>query len=363
MTLRVCFIAGTLGRGGAERQLVYMIRALAPYGVEMRVLSLTHGEIYEREILQAGVRCTWVGRSQSRLARANEVIRELRREPADIVHCAQMFVNLYAVAGARACGGVAVGAVRTDLSEDLGGAWWLLGRASLRLPRFLIANSRAGAEAARRHAGAPRVLLLPNVVDTARFHPPARERDSQRVRVLFLGRLYPQKRPDRFVRAIAELERRMPGVAESWIAGQGPLRPELEAQAAALGLAGDKLRFIGQHEDSAELLRQVDLVVLTSDSEGQPNTLLEAMATGLPVLATRSGGVDEVVPGDAGVVVDRDDEARLADELCALVADRTRRRTLGEHGLEHMRRERAAIGLGERLLGIYDTVLATQQRG
>src|SRR5689334_14904484 len=103
--ISVCFLAGTLGRGGAERQLVYMMRSLKADGrVTMRVLSLTRGEAYESDIRELGIPVTWVGRSASKAVRVAEIVRELRKHPADIVQCAQLFVNLYAVAGARACG-------------------------------------------------------------------------------------------------------------------------------------------------------------------------------------------------------------------------------------------------------------------
>lgn len=362
MTLRVCFLAGTLGRGGAERQLVYMMRSLVREDVEMRALCLTHGEAYEQDIRALGIPVTWVGQSEGKAARAAAVVRELRRQPADIVHCAQMFVNLYAVAGARACGGIELGAVRTDLARDLEGAWWLLGRISLRTPRFLLANSEAGVRAARRHTFQPEnVLMLPNVLDTERFHPPVAPRDGTGpVRVLFLARLFEQKRPDRFLRAVREAARRHPGTFEAWIAGGGPLREKMEAYAAELGLTAPQVQFLGEHPDSASLLREVDLVVLTSDWEGQPNTLIEAMGTGLPVLSTRMGAVDEVVPPDAGIVVPMEDEAALADGLCTLVTDRALRLRMGARGLESVRRERSLDVLGERLLRIYDRVLSSR---
>jgi glycosyltransferase involved in cell wall biosynthesis len=364
VTLRICFLAGTLGRGGAERQLVYMIRALVRAGVSVRVLSLTRGEAYEQEIRDLGVEVAFCGASGNKAARAVAIVRELRREPADIVQCAQLFVNLYAAAGARACGAIEIGAVRTDLSRDLVGAWWLLGRISLRVPRFLIANSRAGVRAAQRFAGSPeRVLLLENVLDTEKFHPPLGRRDrSGPVRVLFMGRLVPQKRADRFLRAFAQLERRHPGAAEAWIAGAGYLRAELERYASSLGLTSS-VRFLGEQADAAELLRQVDLVVMTSDWEGQPNSLIEAMGTGLPVLSTRMGAVDEIVPSEAGVVVPVDDEQLLADKLCVLVGDRTLREELGKRGLAHVRRELSVAALEPRLLATYEQVLSRGRRG
>jgi glycosyltransferase involved in cell wall biosynthesis len=114
------------------------------------------------------------------------------------------------------------------------------------------------------------------------------------------------------------------------IAGEGPLRPQLEAQAAALGLAA--VRFLGYHPDSAEAMRAMDVFVLPSSWEGFGLVAAEAMATGAPVVATQAGGLAEVVADGAGLLVPVGD----LDALTAAIA-----RCLGDPGL---RQELSAIG-------------------
>jgi len=80
--LKVCFLAGTLGRGGAERQLIYMLKALTTAGIPTRVLCLTKGEALENEILEMGIPVTWVGKSKWKPVRLCQIILEVIREPA-----------------------------------------------------------------------------------------------------------------------------------------------------------------------------------------------------------------------------------------------------------------------------------------
>jgi len=116
--LEVCFLAGTLGRGGAERQLTYMLRALGSAGASTRVLCLTDGEPFQREIEALGVGVEWVGPSGSRAARLYRIIQALRRRPADILQSVHFYTNLYATVAARVVGICDIGAIRNDLSSE-----------------------------------------------------------------------------------------------------------------------------------------------------------------------------------------------------------------------------------------------------
>src|SRR5262245_59851234 len=102
--LRVCILAGTLGRGGAERQRIYMLRALKEAGIKTRVLCLTRGEALEEEILALGISVTWVGRSRWRPIRLCRIIRELLRESADIFQSAHFYTNIYVALAGRLLG-------------------------------------------------------------------------------------------------------------------------------------------------------------------------------------------------------------------------------------------------------------------
>jgi len=136
-----------------------------------------------------------------------------------------------------------------------------------------------------------------------------------------VARLVPIKGVDLFLRAAALLRQRVPGV-RFVIAGDGPEREALEGQVTALGLDG-VLRFLGWRHDLPALYADLDLVVLSSRNEGTPVCLLEAMAAGVPVVATAVGGVEDLVqdrmtgrltlPGDAGA---------LASAIAEVLADR-----------------------------------------
>src|SRR6266403_5610096 len=93
--LKICFLAGTLEHGGAERQLFYMLRALCRRGAAPRLLSLDRGEFWEEPIRSLGVPVTWVGQQQSRLARLVRILRELRANPPDVLQSQHFFANGY----------------------------------------------------------------------------------------------------------------------------------------------------------------------------------------------------------------------------------------------------------------------------
>ncbi len=162
---------------------------------------------------------------------------------------------------------------------------------------------------------------------------PATVRDSLGTRatdpvVLFAGRLSPEKRVDRLLRAFAAGGERVPE-AVLWIAGDGPLRTRLEQQAESLGI-GRRVRFLGVRDDVPDLLHASDVVTLTSDTEGVPGVLTEAAGLGRPAVATRAGATAEVVEhGETGLLVDLEDEVGLARGLFDLLSNGPRRRLLG----------------------------------
>jgi glycosyltransferase involved in cell wall biosynthesis len=166
------------------------------------------------------------------------------------------------------------------------------------------------------------VHVLRNGVDLARFAP-APDRDAVRSRLgvtgvvlLAVGNLVPEKDHALAIAALAKL-----ADATLLVAGDGPLRAELEQRAARAGVAS-RVRFLGSVPQGAlvDYYNAADALVLTSRREGMPNVVLEALACGTPVVATRVGGVPEVVAADvAGRLVDATDDG-VADGARALVA-------------------------------------------
>ena len=188
----------------------------------------------------------------------------------------------------------------------------------------VVVPSIAVATYAVEHVGLPpRIIdVVPNGVDPARFDG-SRAPTGDPVAV-WVGVLAPVKRVDLLLDAVAEVPR-----LRLLVVGDGPLRGEVDRRLAASDLAG-RAEVTGWVDDPAALLAMADLYVLTSDAENCPLSLLEAMATGLPVVATAVGGVPEVVrDGVDGLLCPAGDVAAMTGALGRLAAEPYLRRLFG----------------------------------
>jgi glycosyltransferase involved in cell wall biosynthesis len=149
--------------------------------------------------------------------------------------------------------------------------------------------------------------------------------------VTTVGRLVPIKRQDIFLEMASALATRFSN-ARFLVVGDGPLRVSLERRAADLGIA-DRIRFLGWRSDLARIYAATDLFVLTSDNEGTPVALIEAMAAGVASISTDVGGVRDVVPDDQnGRVFPAGQPLQLADGAFPLLTDEALRSRVGENG-------------------------------
>jgi glycosyltransferase involved in cell wall biosynthesis len=193
-----------------------------------------------------------------------------------------------------------------------------------------------------RIARAERIAVVPLGFDLTRFDGVSSRRADARLQlglpdgpvVLLVARLVPIKRVDRFLRIAARVA--TPDVT-FMIAGDGDLGEELRRSEAAAAL-GSRVRWLGLRTDVDFLLAAADVTVLCSDNEGTPVSLIESQAAGVPVVATRVGGVAAVVvDGETGLLVDANDEEGFAAAIDRLLGDRDLRQTMGRSGREHVR--------------------------
>ncbi len=187
----------------------------------------------------------------------------------------------------------------------------------------IIANSRDLQSLANRTARLynTEVGYIPNGVDTDCYHPPEGVRMDSGIHFLFVGRLVEQKGVSRLLHALGVMQQTeavlLTGVTVT-IAGDGPLRTSLESQATLLGIE-HFVRFIGwvSREDLPKLYQEHEVLVLPSYEEGMPNVVLEAMASGLAVIAARIGGVDELVEHERnGLLFESDQELEQVLRRC-----------------------------------------------
>ena len=363
--LRVALVAGTLGRGGAEKQLGYMAAALAGAGAEVRIYSLTRGEANERKLAERGLSIHWIGRSPLPPVRLGVLMAALARFQPHIVQGGHFFTNLYVAAGAPMSGAAGIGAIRSDVHYELDGhgPW---GRPLLAAPSDLIANSWAATRAAVAAGRSPAsVHVVPNVIDLAAFDAAgggAGAGDRTGVVAIAVGNLLPAKRVDRFLRALQLARARVPRL-RGVVVGEGPERVRLESLAHELGLQPEVVSFTGARDDVPALLRQADMLVLSSEHEGFPNAVLEAMSARLPVVATPSGDVERLVAdGVTGFIVPADEPEVMAERMVGLAESPELGRRLGEAGRECVERSFTSDRLAGQLLATYRTVAERRRR-
>jgi glycosyltransferase involved in cell wall biosynthesis len=361
-SVNVCFLAGTLQNGGAERELFHILQALCQAGAAPRLLSVDRGEFWEDKIRALGVPVTWVGNGRSRLARLLRILKELRKDPPDVLQSQHFFTNAYAAVAARLLRVAGIGAMQNNGHSEVSACGALGGWLGLHLPAIIAANSRMAIQYAVAKGVRPsRLYFLPNIVDTTWFKPSVAP-SAQPLTLIAVGRLVKQKRVDRFISILGRLRTDFQLNVRGLIVGSGrpdeDLRPVLEAQARSLGLLPDAIEFRGDVSDMRSVYHEGAVCVLTSDFEGTPNVLLEAMAAGLPVVATRVGGVPEIVlNGQTGFLFEPDDINGLATALAELVKNSELRMEMGRRARAHIEQTHAPERLPAHLRTLYQLAL------
>lgn len=336
-----------MGMGGADQQLISVVHALRARGWDARIVSMTALGPMGLQARELGIPTDSLEMPRG-LPDPRGVIRLaslVRSWKPDILHSHLAHANLMARL-LRPFLPVPV-LVSTIHSIQDGGRLRLLAyRLTDRTADCTTIVSQAAAER-YLSAGAvsrERARVIPNGVDTARFRPLPEAREGLRRELglgdafawLAVGRFELAKDYPNMLGAFAQVLRQRPD-SLLLLVGKGSLQLETEALARMLGLEG-RVRFLGVRRDVPELMSAVDGYVLSSAWEGMPVVLLEAGASGIPIVATAVGGNPEVVlDGRTGFLVPPGDPAGLAKAMLRLAAlPPDQRRRLGELGREHI---------------------------
>ena len=179
---------------------------------------------------------------------------------------------------------------------------------------------------------------------------------------IFVSRLVPVKGHQYLISAIPEVLENVPS-AKLVLVGDGELRDELEQRALNLGVK-DSVIFTGLRHDVPELLAMSDLFVLSSINEGMGRVLVEAMAVGLPVVATRVGGVpDVVVDGETGILVPSENSKALASAIVKLLKDENMRQRMGEAGRRRVNPAFGVEAMVRKIESVYEELIAQKIQG
>lgn len=356
--MRILHLIQTLEFGGAEKIVISLANATAATH-EVAICCVKFVGELGKEV-DPRVRVFALGKGEgNHYGLPRELARILREGGYDVLHTHDWGVFLEGGLGAMLAGTrVRVHTVHGPYREYAAG---LVPRAKLALRHFLERQVArrfdrvAGVSEAIAHymvhdIGIPprNVCTVHNGIPVDGAAPPQPERGEGEVVFLTVGRLAAIKNHALMLRAFA---RAVEGGARArlLVAGDGPERAAIEAQAASLGL-GRAFEMLGFRDDIPQLLRGADVFLLTSRYEGISVALLESMRAGLPVIATRVGGIPETVrDGESGLLFGPDDEAGIARAIGELARDRGRRMALGRRAHELLHEEFSL----ERMMGRY----------
>lgn len=338
---RIVHVVFHLDVGGVETGVVNLARGLAKRGYPQAVCCLERGGALSGRVPPAipvwNCGTEWCRRWLPLL----RVARRLRRFRPDIVHArnAGAWRNAGAAWLLAGCPGRLVFTIHGPGEDSCGWRFRLCHRFLSLFTTRLAAVSDATAQEFAGKAGIPldRFEILHSGVDTNMFRP-RRTRHGNLCKALVLGcvaRMDGLKGHDTLLAAFASLHERSPVSLKLHLIGDGVRRAALERWAQALAI-GDSVRFLGECADVQRHMRHFDMFVLASPREGRPTSIMEALATGIPVVATRVGAVGELLDeGRLGLLIEPNDPEAIANAVLSLVRDATRRQQLGSAAREH----------------------------
>lgn len=345
-----------MGQGGAERQLFYILKALKENGAAPSLFCLTKNEYWEKPIRALGIDSHWFGRSPSRLIRLSDCMKQLNASRPSIVQSQHFYTNIYASLSAKCLNLQDVGAIRSDAISEVKENGLLFGKMSLKIPTHIAANSKNGIRNALSFGiNRSKIHFLPNVVDIEYFKPSKKK--NRTFRMLWVGRLEKQKRPHRFVHLFSLIQKEYRLPIEGTMVGEGSLGNELEQLSVDLGLDNRRFKFYGKTDNILQLYQNADCLISTSDYEGTPNVVMEAMACGLPVVASAVGDATELITNNEnGMLYDASDDKMLNRQIDWIINHPKQSKDIGLNARDYVVRNYSLNQLPHYLSDLYSAI-------
>ncbi len=368
--LTIAHVLSSFGMGGQERMALELATWQKKRGHRVLAVSLaagsegTLGELFRAAGIPAHNVPKHAGVDASLPVRLATLIGG---EAVDVVHTHNPHAMIY---GAPAAGLARAKSVHTKhgMNPDQTRRLWLRRTAATLVDAYVAVTPHLAKVAVERAECDPsRIHVVPNGIDVGRFKPDAEARSRVRAElgvpqsswlVGTVGRLAPEKDQALLIRAMAPLldERR-----QLLVVGDGPEREALE-RARSETWRSEFVHLAGARADVAPYMAAMDAFVLSSRTEGLPLVLLEAMATGVPVVSTAVGGIPDLIePEVNGLLVPPEDEHELLRQLVVLAHQPTAGLRLGQAGREAVQRRYSLALMAERYEGIYEQVTGRKQ--
>ena len=366
--MRIAQMLDTLHMGGAQKMQIFLAQCLCPLGVEVTVINLgeSPNEVVVSELKKAGARVVTIPfRRMFSPISFLKLVRFLKSEKFDLLQAYLTYSNIIGSLAGSLAGTPVIGSLRNAgyHKEKVRRARIVLENLTLKyLASRVTANGYSVGEFAKRRLGNIPVDIIVNSVDVIPpLAPEERDRvrheltgDSSRPIIFSAGRLTPQKGFQDLLEAYRTVALQHPGT-NLVIAGTGSLEEELRSMTRQFGLQENVL-FLGFREDITRLMAAADIYVNSSHWEGTPVSVLEAMAAGLPVVATTVGDNPYLLDGNSGVLVPPGNAKELSEAIECLLASPDDRIVLGKVARERVQEKYSRTAWTRSLLTLYSQI-------
>lgn len=361
MRPKILFLISTLG-GGIGTSLRMIIPFLYTR-YDIRICEFLPGdESINKFITGMGIEIEKVGKPGIDLRIARDIVKTARRFQPDLIQGFELETNFYACVAARLAGRSKTVATFHGMVSAFRWVYSPFLQTIFVAANAVVCVSEALRKRCIRHAliRRPRCSVIRNGVDISRFSPAGRcEQPDRPFIVGYVANFYSTVKGHRYLlEAIASLPPR--DRVQAWLVGDGTLLADMMRLAKELNI-DHRVSFLGPRDDIPALLSQMDVFVLPSLTEGCPHALLEAMAAGVPVIATKVGGVPEIVSHNrTGILVPAESAEAIRDAVVQLMNDRSLRDLLRRNGRALIEREFTDRTAAEAYGSLYDKLLANK---
>jgi glycosyltransferase involved in cell wall biosynthesis len=324
--------------GGAEKQLYHLATGLSPERFSVLVCTLKDDGPLVRMLKERGIHTESVGmRSKLDVLKLITLWKMIKRYRPDVIQSFLFFDNIVGrILGKLAHVKVIISGQR-NVEPYRSRIRNFLDKITLPLSDYVISNSEAGKRILihREHVIEGNIAVIYNGIAVPNIQKSERKNNTKKI-VGFVGHITEQKGVKTLLKAAQIVKKELPNV-EFVLVGDGPEKKHLEKLAKTLGIE-DTAHFIGHLEHPVEEMKKFDVLVIPSLWEGVPNVILEAMSCKVPVVASKVGGVPELVDdGRTGFLVPPKDEGALAATLkTVLQLSKQDREELGKRGYKRV---------------------------
>lgn len=338
--VNILYLVVGLGIGGTEIQLLELLKKLNREKYNPTVCSIKEKGVLADDIERIGIKIESLSiRNRFNFLALPRLVRILRREGIDILHTFLFWANILGRLAGRITRVPIIVSGEEGINLRKKKIAILIDRLTSRWVDKIVVVSKAikNTLVAREKISSEKIEVIYNGIDLRNFKADYKKGGKSVPKVGIVGRLHPDKGHRYFLKAAAQTIKKKPKV-EFLIVGHGPLREELEDLSNELGLS-DKVVFAGGRRDIPQIMFSLDILVLSSLEEGLGNVLLEAMASGKPVVATKVGGVPEIVlDGETGILVPSKNPDALAQAILKLLMNPALAKEMGRAGRRRVKK-------------------------